>query len=79
MGTILKYLLYAFIAVIIYLFFVGFYNGTFNKNSTVGEITSDITQQTGQMIKDGYDKTKDAVVDKTTQKDASEEGGFIEN
>lgn len=79
MGTLLKYLLYALIIVIIYLLGVGFYNGTFTKNSTVGEVTSDITTQTKQMIKDGYDKTKDVVSDKIQDNDskATETGGFV--
>ena len=79
MGTLLKYLLYALIIVIIYLLGVGFYEGTFNKDSTVGEVTSDVTAQTKQMIKDGYDKTKDAVTDEFSDNDSktSETGGFI--
>lgn len=79
MGTLLKYLLYALIIVIIYLLGVGFYEGTFNKNSTVGEVTSDITVQTKQMIKDGYDKTKDVVSDKIQDNDlkTTETGGFV--
>lgn len=79
MGTLLKYLLYALIIVIIYLLGVGFYEGTFNKDSTVGEVTSDVTAQTKQMIKDGYDKTKDAVTGEFSDDDSktSETGGFI--
>ncbi len=79
MGTLLKYLLYALIIIIIYLLGVGFYNGTFNKDSTVGEVTSDVTAQTKQMIKDGYDKTKDVVADKFSDDDSEtkESGGFI--
>ncbi len=79
MGTLLKYMLYALIIIIIYLLGVGFYNGTFNKDSTVGEVTSDVTAQTKQMIKDGYDKTKDVVADKFSDDDseAKESGGFI--
>ncbi len=79
MGTLLKYLLYALIIVIIYLLGVGFYEGTFNKNSTVGEVTSDVTAQTKQMIKDGYDKTKDAVSGEFSDDDSktAETGGFI--
>jgi uncharacterized protein (UPF0333 family) len=79
MGTLLKYLLYALIIVIIYLLGVGFYEGTFNKDSTVGEVTSDVTAQTKQMIKDGYDKTKDAVTDKLLDDDSetAKTGGFV--
>ena len=79
MGTLLKYFLYALIIVIIYLLGVGFYEGTFNKDSTVGEVTSDVTAQTKQMIKDGYDKTKDAVTDKLSDDDSetAKTGGFV--
>ena len=56
MGTILKYLFYIFLIIVIYLLGVGFYEGTINKDSTVGEVTQD-------MVKDGYNATKDAIKD----------------
>ena len=63
MGTLLKYLLYALIIIVIYLLGVGFYEGTFNKDSTVGEISSDVAQGTKRIIRDGYDSTKETVKD----------------
>ena len=63
MGTLLKYLLYALIIVVIYLLGVGFYEGTFNRDSTVGEISEDVAQSTGRIIRDGYDSTKEKIKD----------------
>lgn len=61
MGTLLKYLLYALILVVIYLLGVGFYEGTINQDSTVGEVTKDVADGTKQIIRDGYESTKDAL------------------
>lgn len=61
MGTLLKYLLYALIIVVIYLIGVGFYEGRFNRNSTIGEVSENVAQGTKEIIKDGYNSTKSAV------------------
>ena len=61
MGTLLKYLLYALIIVVIYLIGVGFYEGRFNRDSTIGEVSSDVAQGTKNIISDGYDSTKRAI------------------
>lgn len=61
MGTILKYLFYVFLIIVIYLLGVGFYEGTINKDSTVGEVTQDVAEGTKDMVKDGYNATKDAI------------------
>lgn len=79
MGTLLKYLLYAFIIVVIYLLVVGFYEGTFNKDSTVGEVTQDVANGTKNMVKDGYNATKNAVKSGYDSVTGQEEGGFQEN
>ncbi len=61
MGTLLKYLFYILIIAAIYFIGVGFYQGTLNKNSTLGEMTEHVTSNTGDIIRSGYDTTKDAV------------------
>ncbi|MBE6450699.1 MAG: hypothetical protein IJF12_00625 [Alphaproteobacteria bacterium] len=63
MGTLLKYLFYIFVIIVIYLLGVGFYEGTINKDSTVGEVASDVTQGTKNIIKDGYQATKETIED----------------
>ena len=63
MGTLLKYLFYIFLIIVIYLLGVGFYEGTINKDSTVGEVATDVTQGTKNIIKDGYQATKETVED----------------
>ncbi len=71
MGTLLKYLLYAFIVVVIYLIGVGFYKGTINKDSTVGQVTDNVAQGTKEIISDGYQAAKNAAQDGfETTKDA---------
>lgn len=88
MGTIVKYIVYILIIIVIYLLGVGFYEGTFNSNSTVGEVSSDVAQSTKEIIDDGYqatkrvvktgyDSTKESVKDLTSDSDTS--GGFQGN
>lgn len=60
MGAILRYLFYVFVIIVIYLLIVGFYEGTINKNTTLGAVTDDVTQGTQEIISDGYKATKDA-------------------
>lgn len=83
MGTLLKYLLYAFVIVVIYLVGAGFYSGTINKNSTIGEVTNDVAQGTKEIISDGYNVTKNAVHesynDIKDETEKSPQGGFKEN
>ncbi len=74
MGTILKYIFYALIIIAIYFLGVGFYDGSLNKDSSLKEMTEQITSNTKEMIGEGYQKTKDAVqggmdeaVDKTEE------------
>ncbi|MBQ7303675.1 MAG: hypothetical protein IJW75_01995 [Alphaproteobacteria bacterium] len=61
MGTLLKYLFYIFLIIVIYLLGVGFYEGTINKDSTIKEVASDVTEGTKEIVKDGYDTTKKAI------------------
>ncbi len=63
MGTLLKYLFYIFLLIVIYLLVVGFYEGRINKDTTVGTMTQDIAQGTKQIVSDGYEATKDAIKD----------------
>ena len=64
MGTLLKYLFYIFLIIVIYLLGVGFYEGTINKDSTVGQVAQDVTEGTKEIVKDGYQATKNAVENK---------------
>jgi len=61
MGTLLKYLFYILIIAAIYFIGVGFYQGKLTKDSTVSEMTDHVTSNTTQVIKDGYNATKDAI------------------
>ena len=61
MGTILKYLVYIFLIIVIYLLGIGFYEGNINKNTTMGEVAQDVTHGTEEIIKEGYDTTKDTI------------------
>ena len=61
MGTILKYLVYIFLIIVIYLLGVGFYEGNINKNTTMGEVAQDVTHGTEEIIKEGYNTTKDTI------------------
>lgn len=61
MGTLLKYLFYIFLLIVIYLLGVGFYEGTINKDTTVGEVTQDVAEGTKEIVKDSYNATKNAI------------------
>lgn len=61
MGTLLKYLFYIFVIIVIYLVGVGFYEGTINKDTTVSEVAQDVADGTKELVKDGYKATKDAI------------------
>ena len=60
MATLLKYLFYIFLIIVIYLLGVGFYEGSINDDTTVGEVAQDVSDGTKEIIKDGYQATKDA-------------------
>jgi len=61
MGTLLKYLFYALIISAIYFIGVGFYQGTLHKESTLSDALNHVSTNTKEMIKEGYETTKDAV------------------
>lgn len=63
MATLLKYLFYIFLIIVIYLLGVGFYEGSINDDTTVGEVAQDVSDGTKEIIKDGYQATKDALDD----------------
>lgn len=68
MGTLLKYLFYAVVVIVIYFVAAGFYYGRFTKDSTVAEVTNQVSSQTGETIKDGYQVTKQTVQNATQDK-----------
>ena len=61
MGTLLKYLFYALIISAIYFIGVGFYQGTLHKESTISDVANHVSNNTKEMVKEGYETTKDAV------------------
>lgn len=61
MGKLLKILLYILIIIVIYILGVGFYKGTINSDTTLGQAATDVTDDTRQIVKDGYDATKESI------------------
>ena len=61
MSALLKYLVYIFLIIVIYLLGVGFYEGTINKDTTVEGVAQDVSTGTKEIIKDGYQATKNAI------------------
>lgn len=61
MGKLLKILLYILIIIVIYILGVGFYKGTINSDTTLGQAATDVTDGTRQIVKDGYDATKESI------------------
>lgn len=61
MGKLLKILLYILIIIVIYILGVGFYKGTINSDTTLGQAATDVTDGTRQIMQDGYDATKKSI------------------
>jgi hypothetical protein len=57
MGTMFKYLFYAFILVAIYLIGMGVYEGAITDDTTVGQVGDEVEQGTKRLIRDGYNAT----------------------
>ncbi len=60
MGTLLKYIFYIVLIVVIFLIAKGIYDGQITQNSTVGQVGSDIAQGTEKLM----DKAKTALNEK---------------
>ena len=52
MGKIITYIIYFLIAVAIYVLIRAAYNGSINKESTMGEMATQVTNDSAQTIKD---------------------------
>ena len=63
MGIMLKYLFYVFLIIVVYLLGVGFYFGNINKKTTIGEVVSDVSQGTKEVLQDSFDATKNIIND----------------
>lgn len=61
MGTIIKYLFYIILIIVVYLVAKGIYTGDINEKTTVGEVVSDVESGTKQIVKDGVNATQNAV------------------
>ena len=60
MGTLLKYIFYIILIIVIYLVGRGIYEGQINETTTVGEVVSDVGQGTKEIVKKGVDATVNA-------------------
>ena len=65
MGTLLKYIFYIILIIVIYLVGRGIYEGQINETTTVGEVVSDVGQGTKEIVKKGVDATVNAAEDAT--------------
>lgn len=73
MGTLLKYIFYIVLVIVIYLVGRGIYEGQINEATTVGEVMDDVGQGTKNIVKKGVDATVDATddaIDATKEKAA---------
>ena len=61
MGTLLKYIFYIILIIVIYLVGRGIYEGQINETTTVGEVG----QGTKEIVKKGVDATVNAAEDAT--------------
>jgi len=63
MGTVLKYVFYVALIIIIYLVGKGIFEGNINEDTTVGQVVDDVKSGTADMASGAVDKAKDAVND----------------
>ena len=63
MGTLLKYIFYIILIIVIYLVGRGIYDGQINETTT--EVVSDVGQGTKEIVKKGVDATVNAAEDAT--------------
>lgn len=71
MGTILKYIFYVAVILVIYLVAKGIYDGKITEESTVAQVGSNIADGTQQLVSDTK-KAIDDRADKTKQNEAIE-------
>lgn len=60
MGTLLKYLFYIILVIVLYLVGKGIYEGQINEKTTVGQVMTDVGEGTKGIVKQGVDATVDA-------------------
>lgn len=59
MGTILKYIFYLALILVVYLVGKDLYQGKINNNTTVGQVKTDIKQGSQQLIEEAATKLDD--------------------
>lgn len=59
MGTILKYIFYLALILVVYLVGKDLYQGKINNNTTVGQVKTDIKQGSQQLIEEAVTKLDD--------------------
>ncbi len=64
MGTLLKYIFYIIIILLVYLVAKDIYDGKINQDTTVQEMGTTLEQQSQKIVKDGV-----ATIEKETQKE----------
>jgi uncharacterized protein (UPF0333 family) len=68
MDTMLKYLFYLALIFIVYLIIAGFYEGKISKNSTIGEVAGEVSDNAKRIISETYDKAEGEVNTETERK-----------
>ncbi len=63
MGTFLKYLAYLLVIVVLYIVARGFYEGSINSSTTVGEAAVQVSDEAKNMASEAADAVGDAVDD----------------
>ena len=61
MGTLLKYIFYIILIVVIYLVGRGIYEGSINEDTTVGSVVDQVGEGSKQLAKDGANAVENAV------------------
>ena len=76
MGTILKYIFYVALILVIYLVAKGIYDGKITEDTTVAQVGSNIADGTQQLVSDTK-KAIDERADKAKAKEAAEKAAYL--
>lgn len=80
MDTLLKYIFYIALIFVIYLVIAGFYQGKINKDSTIGEVTGEVSDNAKRIISNTYDKAADTIQEATADDtDETTQNSQVEN
>lgn len=78
MDTLLKYIFYLALIFIIYLILAGFYEGKISKNSTISEVSQEISNSAGEIIRNSYTDVEKEIENKDKNNEKTNNSDSVE-